>query len=406
MATGDDADRRWTGVVALGVLTITAFGSWFYAFGVLIDPITADTGWSTTALGLAYGGAQVLTGIGAFVGGRLLDRFDAPAPFVLHAVVGAGLLAVASLQTNVALFGLAFAVGGGVIGATGFYSVTTAAAARLRPDRPEQAIARLTIIGAFSSPIYLPATAWLVEIWDWRSVLRALAAVAAGGALVAAVAARGVRSAERGPSPDPFGAVRRAVSDPAVRRMLIAFFLSGIAFASILVYQVPVMTSAGIGLGTAGVLGGLRGFFQVFGRVGLTGLIERFGARGLLRVSYAVAGIGVGLLLVGSVAAGVGYAVLAGAAIGASSPLSAIYARTAFDEGDLGLLMGLQGAALGLAGGVGPALGGALQDATGSWTPIVVVSVACLAASGALLRGDDRSHTASGRSASRPTPTG
>ena len=80
----------WTGVIALGVLTITSYGSWFYAFGVLIDPITADTGWTTTALGITYGAAQVLTGFGAFLGGRLLDRFDAPGPFLTQAIAGGG----------------------------------------------------------------------------------------------------------------------------------------------------------------------------------------------------------------------------------------------------------------------------------------------------------------------------
>ena len=55
------------GVIVLGVLTMTAFGAWFYAFGVLIDAITDDEGWSTTALGLTYGSAQVLSGVGAFI---------------------------------------------------------------------------------------------------------------------------------------------------------------------------------------------------------------------------------------------------------------------------------------------------------------------------------------------------
>ncbi|MEM1335092.1 MAG: hypothetical protein AAGG08_16705, partial [Actinomycetota bacterium] len=116
LAAGAETSRGWAGVAALGLLTITAFGTWFYAFGVLIDPITADIGWSTTSLGLAYGGAQVLTGLGAFVGGRLLDRFDAPAPFLLHAVGGGGLLLVSSTATNVVVFGVVFAVGGGIIG--------------------------------------------------------------------------------------------------------------------------------------------------------------------------------------------------------------------------------------------------------------------------------------------------
>lgn len=381
-------------MLALGLLTITAFGVWFYAFGVLIDPISSDTGWSTTALGLTYGGAQVLTGLLAFVGGRLLDRFDAPAPFLLHAIGGGGLLLVASAASNIWFFGLSFAIGGGIIGGTGFYSITTAAAARLRPDQPDQAIARLTIIGAFCSPIYLPLTAWLVTIWDWRSVLRALTAATIVAAMIAAVAARGARSSTAAPSAQPMRAMRRSLRQPVVRRMLIAYLLAGIGFASVLVYQVPVMTSAGIGLATAGVIGGLRGFFQVFGRVGLTGLIGRFGSERLLQVAYGVAAIGVAFLLVGSVPAGIAYAVLAGVAIGASSPLQAIHSRAVFDEGDLGLLMGLQGAAIGVAGGVGPALGGVLNDTTSSWVPIVAVSIGCFVLAAALLstRVPDDSH--------------
>lgn len=386
-SSGGDAptDHGWTGVLSLGLLTITAFGVWFYAFGVLIDPINADTGWSTTALGLTYGGAQVLTGLLAFVGGRLLDRFDAPAPFGVHAIGGA-LLILASTASSIWLFGITFAIGGGIIGGTGFYSITTAAAARLRPDRPDQAIARLTIIGAFCSPIYLPLTAWLVTVWDWRAVLRSLSVATIIAALIAAVAARGARSLTATPSSHPIGAMRRSLRQPAVRRMLLAYLIAGLGFASVLVYQVPVMTSAGIGLGAAGAIGGLRGFCQVFGRVGLTGLIGRFGSERLLQVAYGVAAIGVAFLFVGSVPAGIAYALLAGVAIGASSPLQAIHARSVFDEADLGLLMGLQGAAIGVAGGVGPAIGGVLHDITESWTPIVAVAIGCFTLAATLLR--------------------
>jgi MFS family permease len=376
----------WAGVVALGVLTITSYGSWFYAFGVLIDPITTDTGWTTTALGITFGAAQVLTGFGAFLGGRLLDRFDAPGPFLTQAVVGGGLLFVASAMQQVWLFAIAYALGAGVIGGTGFYNVTTAAAARLRPDQPEQAIARLTIIGAFCSPIYLPFTAWLVTTTDWRTSMRILAALAVCGALLAATFARGARSAGDGPSADPIAAMRAAVGRPEVRRMLAVYLLAGIAFASVLVYQVPVMTAAGLSLGTAGAIGGLRGFCQVFGRVGLTGLIDRFGVRALLRTAYAITAIGILLLPIGSVGTGVAYAVLAGVGLGATSPLQAMYAREHFDEADLGLLMGLQGAALGVAGGIGPLLGGIFFDTTGSWLPIVIISGIAATGAATLLR--------------------
>ncbi len=371
---------------ALGVLTITSYGAWFYAFGVLIDPITHDMGWSTSALGITYGIAQVLAGFGAFVGGRLLDRFDAPGPFLLNAIIGGGLLLIASSMTNVWLFALSYAVGSGVIGGTGFYNVTTAAAARLRPDRPEQAIARLTIIGAFCSPIYLPFTAWLVTETDWRITIRVMAALTIVGGLVAAIAARGSASTGDGPSADPIAAMRAAIARPPVRRMLAVYLLAGIAFSSVLVYQVPVMTAAGLTLGTAGAIGGFRGFCQVFGRVGLMGFVERFGVRPLLRGAYIVTAVGIVLLPFGTTTTGLLYAVLAGAGLGATSPLQAMYAREQFDEADLGLLMGLQGAALGIAGGTGPLVGGLIFDATGSWLPIVAIAIVAVSGAAALLR--------------------
>ena len=96
--------------------------------------------------------------------------------------------------------------------------------------------------------------------------------------------------------------------------------------------------------------------------------------------------VGIVLLTFGTTTTGVLYAVLAGAGLGATSPLQAMYAREQFDEADLGLLMGLQGAALGLAGGTGPLVGGLIFDATGSWLPIVAIAIVAVSGAAALLR--------------------
>lgn len=380
-------ERTWVGVGALGLLTITAYGSWFYAFGVLIEPIHDDVGWSRTSLGLTYGAAQIISGVGAFVGGRLLDRHGGIGPFVPQAVLGGGFMLAATWADTAAVFGILYAIGAGVTGATGFYHVTTAAASRLRADRPDRAIAVVTVIGALCSPIYLPLTTWLVTIWHWRSVARLLAALVIVGAVLAAIVARGgAADSDTGPSAKPWRAMRGALRNPAIRRMLVVYVAAGIAFASVLVYQVPILVGAGVGLGTAGAIGGLRGLCQIFGRVGLTGAVERYGSGTLLRAAYAASAVGVAFLLVGNTPAGVAYGLIAGTGLGASVPLQAIYARIHFDAEDLGLLMGFQGAAIGLAGGVGPFVGGMTFDLTGSWTPTVIMSIAALALSSWLLR--------------------
>lgn len=377
-------------LAALGLVTITAYGSWFYGFGVLVSPITDDTGWSTSALGLTFGIAQVITGTGAFVAGRLLDRFGGVGPFLPQAVLGGGLLLGATWAEDLLLFGVLYALGAGIVGATGFYHVTTVAASRSGGPSPERSIAILTMIGAFCSPIFLPITAWMVETWDWRVAGRALAVAAIAGGVIGSWFARGGASAGSGPSVSPVAAVRAAVGDRAVRRMLAVYMLAGMSFGAVLVYQVPVMVAAGLSLGTAGAIGGLRGFCQIFGRVGLTGAIGRWGARSLLIAAYAASALGVALLLIDHVVAAVAFAVLAGAGLGATSPLQAIHARSYFDEGDLGLLMGMQGAVIGMAGGVGPFIGGLLRDVLDSWSPVVVFGAMALAGATLLLSASPR----------------
>ena len=85
---------------------------------------------------------------------------------------------------------------------------------------------------------------------------------------------------------------------------------------------------------------------------------------------------------------------IAGAAIGATSPLQAIHARNRFDADDLGLLMGMQGAAAGLAGALGPIFGAVIHDSAGSWNPTVLMGIAGLVVGGILIGSGDANEVA------------
>ncbi len=392
----------WLPVAALGLYTITSYGTWAYGFGVLIEAISIDTGWSTSSLGATFGVAMMLSGLLAFAAGRLLDRFGPLMPFAIHATIASGLLLAAFSVHNEVAFGVLYGIGGGLSGATGFYAMTTVMAARARPDRPDRAIAILTMIGALCSPIYLPLTAWLLTLWHWRTVGRALVVAGVVGAVLAAIATRLTESqavdlGTPAPSANPFSALAAAIRVPSIRRMLAVYALAGAAASTVWVYQVPIMAGTGLALRTAGVLGGLRGFCQLFGRMGLTAAVERFGSGALLRGAYLTTAIGSTALLASGLGwfgastnalagAAVCFAVLGGVGLGASSPLQAIYSRSLFDPADLGLLMGMQGAVLGLAGGAGPFIGALLRDATGGWSATVGAVIVALLIGGVLLR--------------------
>ena len=329
-------------IASLGLLTIVAYGTWYYGFGVLLDPIHQSEHWSRGALGAVFGAAILVNGIGAALGGRLLDARGPRQTFLLAALLGAGGLLAASAQHSLVGFAVAYAVGGGSIGALGFYHVTQAAAARTTPARSSQAIARLTIIGALASPVFVPLTAWLVDATDWRVALRVDAASVGLAFLLAAAVVPDHRISDvpRGKALDAFRAASRGL---AFRRLLIAALLSGAAADIMLAFQVPIMRAAGLPLAAAATVAGLRGFAQLGGRIPLGRLLRRTPARTALAGANLLAAMSALLLLAsGALPVAVAYSLLAGAAIGASSPLQGIYTSELVEERDLGLLLGVQ----------------------------------------------------------------
>jgi MFS family permease len=174
-------------ISGLGLLTIVAYGACYYAYGVLIQPIGADTPWPDAALGAIFSAILVITGVLGTMAGHLLDRHGPRLVFLLAAVAGTGGMLAASTQSALLPFAITYAGGCGLVGALGFYHITQAAAARAAPAAPARAIIWLTLFGALSSPVYLPVTAWLVQSAGWRDTIRIQAVTVLAAFLLAAV---------------------------------------------------------------------------------------------------------------------------------------------------------------------------------------------------------------------------
>jgi MFS family permease len=375
-------------VTGLGLVTIAAYGVAYYSYGVLIDPIRTQMGWSSPALGAIFSGVLIIGGAGGLAGGRLVDRLGTRPAFLLAGTVGAGAIALASYQHDLLAFALLYATGGGVIGALGFYHVTQPAAIRIAPGASERAVVWLTILGAFASPIFLPLTAVLVDDVGWRQTIRVLAAIAAVVFLATAAAGRGGRGdgqpvVRQTTVPH---ALRDAWSAPGFRRWVLASLISGAAVDVILVYQVPVMIAAGLPIGVAATIGGIRGFAQLGGRVPLSPLLRHLGTRQTIVASFLAGGIGTMFLLAsGHVAPAIVYSVLAGAAIGAMYTLQGIYTNELVGQDNLSLLMGAQQAVFAVGGAAGPVLAGALFAATDSYVAVVLLTAAGLLAAALIM---------------------
>ena len=377
-------------ISVLGVLTIIGYGACYYAYGVLIGPIGADTRWPDAALGAIFSATLVITGVGGMVAGRVLDRRGSRPIFLLAGIAGAGAMLLASVQGALLPFAIAYAGGCGLVGALGFYHITQAVAARAAPAAPARAIIWLTLFGALSSPVYLPLTVWLTQSAGWRTAIRVEAGTVAVTFLLAAAMIKNPGCSQPGqPVGRPAGTLRAAWRNPLVRAWLAATLIGGAAVNALIVYQVPVTTRAGLPLGIAAAVAGFRGLAQLAGRLPLTALTGKVGARTTLVLAYTLAAPVTLLLFAGGGLAPVlVLSLFAGAAIGAVYSLQGVYAYELIDSRHLGTLLGIQQAVFAAGGALGPAAAGALLGATGSYTPAVtIISAGFAAAAGVLLLG-------------------
>jgi predicted MFS family arabinose efflux permease len=372
-------------VDVLGMLTIAVYGSWYYGFGVLIDDIGQGLDVGSAPLGVAFGLAQILLGALSLITGRMLDRFG---PQVLLGVVGpigAILVGFSGRAVEAWQFVVLFGVGGGVSAAAGFYGMTQAMLVRMDPAASTQRIIRLTIWGAFASPIAIPATELLRRTFGWRVAIEVPAGVALCVFLVSARVIRRVpRQGEMQRSSTWMQAIRSAAQMRAVRWHTVGVFCAYVAMSTLLVFQLSIMQWAGLSAAAAAGFGGARGVLQLLGRLPLQRALHRYGHWVLLAGARLCVAAACGLVLVsGNAVTAILYVVVAGVGIGAISALDGIVARVVIPTGDFGALSGVVTFIAALGGGVAPVVAGRLTDTTGA--PTLAATVAAFSAIAAAL---------------------
>ena len=368
---------------ALGFLTVVAYGTQFYGFGVLYTNLSSFHNVSASTLGITYGISNLIAGIGAVATGRRLDVFGPRAVLGIIGPFGAVIYGASSFATGTT-FLATYALGGGLIGAAGFYSFTQPLAVRIAKTDAARAITRLTIWGAFSSPIMIPFTEILRANYGWQTAVRLPALITAISFLLAAAVCRvDIDIATNEMRPSLIASLRGALSDVRLRLFAAAAFLSSVAVSTLLVFQVPTMTWAGVSAGTAAGLASLRGLMQLAGRIPLLAAINRYTAPRLIVIARVLLGISALFLLgSGNLVLALIYIVLAGVTIGALSALDGVVARDIVQPEVFGTVMGGIGLIATLGGSLGPIFGGWLRDVFDSPVApmLIVLLAACSAA--------------------------
>ncbi|KUI31984.1 MFS transporter [Mycobacterium sp. GA-2829] len=371
---------RWV-LLTLCVTEITSWGVLYYAFTVLSDQISADTGWSAPATTAAFSAGLVTS---AFVGipvGRWLDRVGPRWIMTGGSALGCvSVVAVAAAPTY-AWFVAAWVVAGVAMSGV-FYAPAFAALTRFFGTDAVRALTALTLVAGFASTVFAPLTAGLSAHLDWRDTYLVLAVVLA----VVTIPAHffGLRR------PWPPVTTKHAVESPtrtarsgAFIALVAAFALSGVASYAVIANLVPLMGERGIGTGAAAAALGLGGAGQVLGRLGYQALVRRIGV--VPRTVVIMAGVAVTTALLGVFSSYVALLVVtigAGVMRGIMTLLQATAVTERWGATHYGHLSGILNAPVMIATAIGPFVGAALASVLGGYAAMFLAlgAVAALAA--------------------------
>ena len=167
-------DRRQVGWLSLAQLI--TWGSVFYTFALLMEPLERELGLSRAESSLGFSLALLAEGLLAYPVGRWIDRGHERVVMTVGSLVIAAGLLLHSQVHSAAGFYAAWALLGSALAAT-LYNPVFAVVTRRYPQDFRRAIITLTFLGGLASTVFIPLSAWLIATLGWRHALWVLAAL-------------------------------------------------------------------------------------------------------------------------------------------------------------------------------------------------------------------------------------
>lgn len=296
---------RWTAVVAAVVATLAAVTPAFTA-GALTGPITDDLEVSSASFGLALALFFAATALGSPVSARLAEHLGAAPQFGIATVLAGAVMAGIGAVSSLAALALLLTIGGlanSLVGpAAGLVLGSVVSERRL-------SLASGLVQAALAAP---PLSAGLVvrflaEPYGWRlafPVGGALVALSAGACVLARGLAPDWRREDSGvtgsPVVGPEDAPGTAFKASATGRGVLLLWALGASFGTVGVtatasFLVPIATTGGFPVATAGLLALAAGAIAAIVRVGAGLLADLRPRANLVAVSGMMLAGGAGL---------------------------------------------------------------------------------------------------------------
>lgn len=362
-------------------------------FAVFLLPVEKDLGASRSAISGVYSLFMLVSGLAAPLAGTIFDKLGARAAYCSGLVVlGASLMlagSAAELWHYYATVGLAAGFGVSMLGMVS----ANALLSRWYQARLGTAIGITYAASGLGVLLMAPVAQVLIGAYGWREAYRLI-----GMVLVVAAALTAILPLTRMWRGSPDWAQRRAAHEArmggwtianAVRSrpfwaLMLVYFFTSLASFSVSPQAVAAMVEAGIQpLAAAGAYG-LCGMLSLIGNASIAPLVERFGQRTMISLSYL--GTIIGILALAALASHPSMALvyawvlLFGVNQGTRGPIISTLAATLFAGGGVGRIYGTIALGMGIGAAAGSWISGLLHDLTGGYVASFAFASASAAA--------------------------
>ena len=375
-------------VLICGGLVVTLSMGIRHGFGLWLQPITQDQGWTRETFALAIAIQNLSWGVIGVFAGMAADRFGASRVLIAGSVLYALGLAGMALASTPAVFALTTGVLIGAAQAGTTYAVVYGVIGRqVDPARRSWAMGMAAAAGSFGQFLMVPVEGFMISALGWQPSLLWLAALS----LLIVPLAFGLRepgfagaAVQRQQS--LIQALREAFGYPSFLLLTAGYFVCGFQVVFIGVHMPAYLRDQGLPPQVASYALALIGLFNIVGTYVAGTLGQRLAKRKILAAIYLARGLVIALFLWAPVSPLSVYAFAAAMGLLWLSTVPVTNAAVAqiFGVAHLSMLSGLVFLSHQIGSVLGVWLGGALYDRSGSYDLVWQISIA-LSVAAALL---------------------
>ncbi|MBA4059890.1 MAG: MFS transporter [Verminephrobacter sp.] len=367
-------------VLACGAAIVTLSMGARHGFGLWLQPITQEMGWTRQSFAFAIALQNLSWGVIGIFAGMAADRFGAFRVLMGGAVLyGLGLAGMALSPTPL-LFALTTGLLIGAAQAGTTYAVIYGVLGRqIAPERRSWAMGVAAAAGSFGQFLMVPVEGWLIASLGWQQALLALSmAVLLIIPLAFGLREPGFQGAAAPKRDQTIGhALREAFSYPSFNLLMAGYFVCGFQVVFIGVHMPSYLKDNGLSPQVASYALALIGLFNVFGTYIAGTLGQRMPRRFILSFIYLARAVAISIFLLvplSPLSVYIFSAVMGILWLSTVPPTNATIAQI-FGVQHLSMLGGFVFFSHQLGSFMGVWLGGYLYDATGSYDIVWYIAI-------------------------------